>query len=56
VVVHNFDLVGTIVMPHETDSPLVIDSDAVLPLAVALQGFELVSRWDPQARQLSGSV
>jgi hypothetical protein len=27
VLVHNFNLVGTMVMPHETDPPLVIDAD-----------------------------
>jgi hypothetical protein len=39
-------------MPHETDSPLVIDADAVLPSAIAPQCFELVSRRDPQASQI----
>ena len=49
VVVHDFDLVGAVGVPHKADAPLVIDADAVLPFAVALQGFKLVVWRDSQA-------
>jgi len=35
MVIDDFYIVGTIVSPHETDPPLVIDTDAVLPGSVA---------------------
>jgi hypothetical protein len=56
VIIHDFNLVGAIVMPYKTDSPLAIDADAVLTSAVALQGFELISGRDPQAGQFSRRV
>ncbi len=49
VVVHDFDLVGTIVVPHKADTPLVIDADAVLSFAVPLERFQMVAGGNPQA-------
>jgi hypothetical protein len=51
VVIHDFDLVGTVVMPDKTDAPLVVDPDAVLPKALTLEGLELIAWWNPQTRQ-----
>jgi len=56
VVVHDFDLVGAIVLPNKTDAPLVVDPDPVLPPAVALERFELVPERDPQTGQIAGSM
>src|ERR1039457_7032924 len=36
IIVHYFDIVSIIVAPHKTDSPLVIDADAVLADAIIL--------------------
>jgi len=44
VVVHNFNIKGIVVFPAQTDPPLVVDADAVLPFAVALQCSQPVSR------------
>jgi hypothetical protein len=41
------------IRPLETDAPLIVDADAVLPLAIALQRFEPVSR---QRRQILKDV
>ena len=35
-------------MPLETNSPLSVDADTVLPLAIAAQRFQLIERWDSQ--------
>src|SRR6218665_4070236 len=43
-------------MPYETDAPLVIDADTVLPPAVALQRFEPVPGGNPQTGQLSSGM
>ena len=37
VEVDEFGILGTSISPHETDPPLVVDADAALSLAVALQ-------------------
>ena len=42
-------------MPRETDPPLVIDPNAVLPLAVPAKGFEAVARQEHQRfKRVSG--
>ena len=42
MIVHDFDLIGVIIPPDETDPPLVVDADALPPLQVALEGFEVI--------------
>jgi hypothetical protein len=49
VVIHDFNLMCAILSPNKADAPLVIDADAVLPFAVALQRLKLVARGNPQA-------
>lgn len=44
VVVRDFNLPGTTVRPAETDAPLIVDADAVLPRAVTVQRLEAVGR------------
>lgn len=49
MIIHNLDFVRAIVTPHETDTPLLIDPDAVLPCAVSMQRFQAITG---QARQV----
>jgi hypothetical protein len=42
--------------PSEADAPLVVDSNAVLALAFALQCFEPIPRWDPKVGQVGCGV
>src|SRR5687767_14025875 len=48
VVVDDFDFVGMALSPDETDAPLIVDPDRMLPAAVASQGFEAIGRWNAQ--------
>src|SRR4051794_21052335 len=48
VVVDDFDIGRSFRSPGETDAPLVIDPDGVLPPTVAGQRFEPVCWWRPQ--------
>jgi hypothetical protein len=48
MVVNDFDIVRLSILPSETDSPLVIDADAVLAGAVADQRFETIPQRDSQ--------
>lgn len=51
VIVDNFNVKGVAVFPFETDAPLPIDANAVLPLAITLEGFKVVRRRDTQVIQ-----
>lgn len=48
VVVDDFDIFCTSVLPNETDPPLVIDADTVLALSVTLELFQAIARWDAE--------
>jgi hypothetical protein len=56
VVVHDLDVVGISVTPYKTKTPLVVDPDTVLPLPLAAQGFQTVSRRRCQIAQIRGAV
>jgi hypothetical protein len=56
VVVHDFDLVSAVVEPNKTDSPLIVDANAVLSFSFALQGFQVIARWHSQTDQFSDSM
>jgi hypothetical protein len=44
MVIDHFDIIRIAVGPAETDSPLVVDADAVPAFAIALQGFQPIAR------------
>jgi hypothetical protein len=43
-------------LPLETDTPLIVNPDAVLALPVANQGLKLVARWNEQILQCFGTM
>lgn len=51
VVIYNFYIFSACVGPAETDTPLIINTNAVLPLSVADQRFEAIARGYPQIVQ-----
>jgi len=51
MVVNDFDLVHVAAIPTKTDTPLVINTNAVLPLAPSLQGFQTISRGHSEIRE-----
>jgi hypothetical protein len=52
VIVNDLHLLWPSIRPHEADPPLVVDSDAVLPGAIALESFQPVSRWETKIVEL----
>ena len=56
VIVHNLDIVRTIVLPHETDKPLFIDTNAVLTAPITPELFQLITGRHPQSIQLHRSL
>jgi hypothetical protein len=43
MIIDYFDIVRISIIPFETDSPLLVDPDAVLAFSIPLQRFEPVS-------------
>ena len=56
MIVDDFHVVGISVSPSEADAPLVVDTDAELPGAIALQRFQPVGRRGAQVRELDCGV
>jgi hypothetical protein len=56
MIVNNSDIERIAVDPAEDDAPLLVDTDAVDPLQIAAQSFEVVTRWYAQVVQVRGSV
>ena len=51
MVVNNLDITGIALSPHKTNPPLIVNSNAVLPLSISTQGFQVVSWWNAQIIQ-----
>lgn len=56
MVVHDFDLVRPVRLPAEANAPLVVDADGVSAFAVALEGFQTVSRRHSELQQIRDGV
>src|SRR5581483_7376554 len=56
VVVDDLDFICLPVRPAETDPPLLVDPDAVLPLAVAFERLEPISRRRHQVAKCLSTV
>src|SRR5690606_2071481 len=56
VVVHDFYVFGVRAIPAKADAELIVDPDAVLALAIALQGFQPVSWRHSQVLQAAGPI
>jgi hypothetical protein len=56
MIIHNFDIVHITTLPSKANSPLIIDTDAVLPLPVAFQRFKLIAGRLPQILECSGTM
>lgn len=56
MVVDDFDVMRVSSGPAETDTPLFIDADAVLPPPIARQLLEAVRGRDPQVEKAGGRV
>lgn len=56
VIVYDFNPRGAAILPHKANSPLIINSDAVLAAAIAFQCFQPVSGRHSQIVQCSRSV
>jgi hypothetical protein len=51
MVVNNPNIFGAVLAPAKTNSPLVVDANAVLSLPIAFQRFKPIRRWCQQVPQ-----
>jgi hypothetical protein len=56
VVIDNFNVCWPCLCPYETDTPLIVDSDAALPCPVALQLLQSVARRRAKVSQLNSRM
>lgn len=56
VVIGDFNVVSVSVCPAEADTPLCVDTDGVLPIPVAGEGFEMVAGGKPEMVETRGVV
>jgi hypothetical protein len=56
VIVHNLDINRIAGFPPKTDSPLIIDPNAVLPCPISLQRFKSISWRGNQVSQFRGCI
>jgi len=56
MIVHDFDIMSISVAPSKADSPLIVDTDAVLPASVPRQFLQPGCRWNPEVIQLLGRI
>lgn len=56
MVVNNLDIVGVSFPPHEAYTSLIIDADAVLSVAIAVQRLETISRGRSQLAKFYGRI
>ena len=56
MVIHNLNIVDSVILPHKTDPPLVVNADAVLAAPIALEKLQLVTGRYLQCVQLRCSL
>jgi hypothetical protein len=56
MIVGYFNVIGIPVFPVKADSPLIVDPNTVLPLAIALEGLKSIARRDSEVLKVSGLV
>ncbi len=48
MIVNNLHLVGVAGIPAKTNSPLIVDPNTVLTLAISAELLKAIAGWDPQ--------
>ena len=56
MIIDDFHFVTMAITPNKTDSPLIVDTNRVLPFTIASQCFQLISGRRRQNVQLRGGV
>ncbi len=56
MIIHDLDIGHIAIFPSEANSPLIVDTNAVLPLPVAFERFKLIAGRLPEILKGSGAM
>jgi hypothetical protein len=56
MIIHDFNVMWTVIFPRKADSPLVVDPDTVLSHSVSGQLFQSISRTRGEVAQLHCAI
>jgi len=56
VVINDFHIFCTPIRPTKADTPLFVDTNAVLTGAITLECFKVIAGWHPQIIQSAGDL
>jgi hypothetical protein len=56
VVIDDFDLMRMAIFPFKADSPLIVDTDRVLAVALTMKRFQAITWWDSNIIEPLGIV
>jgi hypothetical protein len=56
MVINNFHIFCTCIRPTKADTPLIIDTNAVLAGTIILESFKVISGWHPQIIKSAGDL
>jgi hypothetical protein len=56
VIIHDFYIVGVAIVPDKANTPLIVDTYAVLPCSIAFQCFQMITRRRPQITKFGGNI
>jgi hypothetical protein len=54
VVINDFHIFWTCIRPIEADTPLIVDTNAVLTGTITLEYFKVIAGWHPQIIKSTG--
>jgi hypothetical protein len=56
VVIDNFQIFCTCIRPTKADTPLIVDTNAVLTGTITLERFKVIAGWHPQIIKSTGDL
>jgi hypothetical protein len=56
MVTNDFHIFCTRLRPTKADTPLIVDTNAILAGTIALERFKVIAGWDPQIIESSGDL
>jgi len=56
VVINDFHIFCTYIRPTKADTPLIVDTNAVLTGTITLECFKMIAGWHPQIIKSTGNL
>jgi len=56
MIIYDLNIVSIAIAPHKADTPLIVDANTVLPVSVAFERFQSITRKRRQVAQFRGYI